>query len=313
MAPECQTESLENIENSLWQSDCAFFDMFSAGGKMGFKSKKMRALLGCAVTLGLFGAAAAKADVTQVVLGWNIENQQTGPSTVALYGTFFSTSASLDGNYSGGTLTYPGSGSPQTLTYGTSPGPNLFFQTGYLPDLTTLEADYPTGTYTVTATGSDGPSSVTTSPTAYLFGNMPALTAASYSALQGLDAGSADTVDFNGFTLNGAPSESFVFFDIYNATTSADVFSESFLPSSTSSVVIPGGTLAADTKYRYELIYDERIDGTDPTTYQLFDNRTFGYFTTPEPSSVAILLTTLAFLWAAGTGWSRFFVRKPLD
>jgi hypothetical protein len=86
------------------------------------------------------------------------------------------------------------------------------------------------------------------------------------------------------------------------------VFSDDFQPSSTSNVVIPGGTLAANTAYSFTLIYDERIVGTDAngsgiTTFQLFDDRTTGDFTTgnavvptPEPSSLALGLIVVGLL-----------------
>jgi hypothetical protein len=162
---------------------------------------------------------------------------------------------------------------------------------------------YPFGTYTLQAFGAGSPSSqVAIDYTSDPFGNTPALTASSFTALQGLNASSPDTVDFNGFTPVGGATQSFVFFTVTDVNTGTAVFSDSFLPSSTSSVTIPGGTLAAGTAYSYDLIYDERIDGTAGiSTFALFDNRTEGDFTTalvatPDPSSLALSLTVLGFL-----------------
>ncbi len=281
---------------------------------MKFKAHRIRALLGGAVTLLLFGGVPAKADLTSVDLGWNIENDQTGPSTVALFGTFFSAYAYMPtaGDYTSGTLTYPGPGSPQTLLPGTFAGPNVFFQTPYLADLPTLEADYPFGAYTAQASGGSGTPNPSTAVgidyTTEAYGNTPALTSGSFNALQGLNPALSDTVNFNAFTPSVNANLSYIFLNVYLVSTGADVFSEDFLPSSTTSVVIPGGTLAANTAYSYELNFDDRIEGTDTNgsgipTQQEFDTRTFGDFSTgnlvaatPEPSSLALGLTVLGLL-----------------
>jgi hypothetical protein len=271
---------------------------------MEFRTNRVRTLLGGAVALMMFGVPS-KADLSSFDLGWNIENDQTGPSTVLPFGTFFSAYAYMPtaGDFTSGTLTYPGPGSPQALSPGSFGGPNVYYQTPYLADLPALEAAYPFGTYTVQASGPSGPSStVGIDYTAEAYGNTPSLTAGSFNALQGLNPLLSDTVNFNGFTPNGAASQAFVFFNVYNVGTGADVFADNFLASSTASVVIPGGTLAADTAYSYELIYDDRIYGVDTNgsgipTQQEFDTRTFGNFTTtPEPGSYAAVLLVLGSL-----------------
>jgi MYXO-CTERM domain-containing protein len=267
------------------------------------------AALGGAVTLLLVGTVPAKADLTSVGLDFNIENNQTGPDTVALVGTFFSVYGFMPaaGDYTSGTLTYPGPGSPQALSPGTFNGPDVSYQTPFLPDLPSLQAAYPTGTYTIQAFGPGGPSSaVDVSYAADAYGNTPALTAASFNSLQGLNASLADTLNFNGFTPSGLSGQSFIFLNITDNGTGTDVFADNFLASSTTGVTIPGGTLAANTAYTYELIYDDRIDGTDAnglgiSTDQTFDTRTFGTFTTsattPEPGYFAIVALGLAGLF----------------
>lgn len=146
---------------------------------MEFKSKKICALLTRAVTLMLMCSIPAKADLTSFDLGWNLENNQTGPSTVTPYGTFFSAYAYMPvaGDYTSGTLTYPGPGSPQALSPGSFGGPNVFYQTPYLADQTALDAAYPFGTYTVQAFGPGAPSSVVgINYTAQAYGVTTALT-----------------------------------------------------------------------------------------------------------------------------------------
>ena len=76
-----------------------------------------------------------------------------------------------------------------------------------------------------------------------------------------------------------------------------------FLPSSTTSVTIPAGTLLPGTSYIWDVDFDSRIQSTDINgsgipTQQLFDVRTFGTFTTlttPEPASLALLAPVTAF------------------
>lgn len=252
---------------------------------------------GCALALMLISGVSARADLTGVFLGFNVENEQTTASTVSLYGTFFSADGQMGtaGEYTSGTLTYPGPGSPQALTPTTS-GFDVVYQTPFLPDVATLQTDYPFGTYTVQAFGSGAPSSaVGIDYTANAYGNTPALTAGSYNSLQGLNPGMGDTVNFNGFTTNPLANETHLFFNVYDQSGN-DVYNSGFLPSSTTSVFIPGGTFTAGTTYDYELIYDDRIDATDINgsgigTQELFDTRTFGYFTTatPEPGYFVIV------------------------
>lgn len=60
------------------------------------------------------------------------------------------------------------------------------------------------------------------------------------------------------------------------------VFSSSFLPSDTTSVTIPGGTLSAGQTYSFDLNFDDRITGNDqgiPTT-QFYDTHTSGSLST---------------------------------
>jgi hypothetical protein len=128
------------------------------------------------------------------------------------------------------------------------------------------------------------------------FGNTPSLTTASFNGLHGLNPNAPDTVNFNGFTPSATANTSNVFFSITNVSTGAYVFVGTARPSSTTSVLIPAGTLTANTAYSYELIYDDRVDnfdlnGSRIATQQLFDTRTFGSFTTaaPEPGYFPIL------------------------
>jgi hypothetical protein len=75
------------------------------------------------------------------------------------------------------------------------------------------------------------------------YSNTPELTAASFSALQGLNAADSITLDFNAMDVspNATPGANNIFFSIVNSSNST-VFNETLLTTDTS-VTIPGGTL----------------------------------------------------------------------
>jgi PEP-CTERM motif len=135
------------------------------------------------------------------------------------------------------------------------------------------------------------------------YSNTPLVT--NFSALQGLNAADAFTVDLNGMVVspNATPDANNIYFFIYNASTNAQVFSDAGPPTVTD-FVIPGGTLAAGTSYYYNLVYDDRIVGTTSgdspiTLTQFYDIGTAGDFSTaagavPEPSTWAMLIIGFA-------------------
>jgi len=244
----------------------------------------------------LFAARTATAQLVNVDLSRTAEYTQTDPSTVSLDGYFFSSRAFMTtpSDFDGGTLTYPGAGSPGTYSVVADPSqPYLNYQTGYYPDLASLNADYPTGAYTISATNSSTSSSQTTSITYSIDAypqTTPILTAASYSALQNLDPSSAATIDFNSFTPDPNASEALLFLFVVDASNDT-VYQQDDLPDSTTSLTIPAGTLSPGTDYTFRLVFSDRIDGTgtDGTPdQQIFDQGTDGSIVTvPEPAALA--------------------------
>jgi hypothetical protein len=114
------------------------------------------------------------------------------------------------------------------------------------------------------------------------------------------------TVDFDSFTQNPSASNAQTFFTIFGSS-----FSQGFLSPSTTSVVIPAGTLMPNTTYTFELNFDTRIAGTSGgiETEQLFDVRDDGSFTTgsvPEPSSGILTLCACGLLLASQIGRRAF-------
>jgi hypothetical protein len=267
---------------------------------MNFRRHRIVAL-GAVMAIGF--CAPIKADITSVYQAKNIEHNQTGPSTVSVFGTFFSGAAFMPaaGDYNTGTLTYPGPGSPQTLSPGTFGGPNVGFQTPYFPNQASLDAAYPFGLYTYHAMNTvtlASSSNVGISYTADAYSTaVPTLTSGSFNALQGYNSSQSLTVNFNSFAPAANASVGYLFWGFFNRNTNNTDLSQGFLSPSTNSLFIPGGTLAPNTDYSLELNFDDRIFGRDVNgsgigTTLGFDERTFLNFKTaaavPEPTSFAI-------------------------
>src|SRR5207253_1361687 len=139
--------------------------------------------------------------------------------------------------------------------------------------------------------------------------NLPLFTSSSFAALMaGINPATSNTINFNGFTPAANASQGFLFFVIYNSLGNV-VFNagNGFLSPSTTSAVIPAGTLSPFTQYTFELNFDDRVYGVDaggsgiPTQIQ-FDFRNDTLFSTgaavatPEPSSGLLLLTAIGFV-----------------
>jgi hypothetical protein len=85
-----------------------------------------------------------------------------------------------------------------------------------------------------------------------------------------------------------------------------DVFSQSFLPNTQTSVTIPAGTLMPGMGYTLSLDYSDRIEGSSTTgTFILYDYDTGVQFTTaavPAPSigrGLPVLLAVSGMLFSA--------------
>jgi len=245
-------------------------------------------------------ASSAKADVLNVDLGFNPTYVQTSPTTVTSTGGFTSFRAFLStaGQFNTGTLSGPAGFTTTTLTPDAS-GTVLAGGSSYA-STAALAAANPTGTYTfnlgntsTAATFSTSINYMTSAPS-----NAAQVTAASYNALQGLNAGQGVTVDFNTMVPSPDANDSEIFVNIYDSTGNA-VF-QSSLPDSATSVFIPAGTLLSGEDYTFDLLFDDRINGQtadgipDPI---FFDSHTAIAFSTavaPLPASWALLLAGFA-------------------
>jgi len=226
----------------------------------------------------------------------------TAPTAASFYFANIELTSQNPGDFTSVSVSYPGPGSPVSLPMTQS----AFFSYGpSFPTAAAMNAAVPFGTYSYTATNSStmASASATLNYTADAFTSaIPALSAASFNALNGLNPNTALTIGFNSFTPNAAANESYTFFSIFNSTGTA--FTDGFLAPGTTSLFLPAGTLAAGTTYTYELDFSDRVNGTDATGIDTLvgsDVRTDGTFTTaivvPEPgtaSIVGLLLLALA-------------------
>jgi hypothetical protein len=255
--------------------------------------------VGLAVAGLVAGAGVAHAQLTQADVGVNPTFEQTDPTTVTSTGGFFSARAFFTNPTDFGAssqLFYPGPGSPAALTLGSSP-PSLTLS-GSNSSFSGLQGDFPSGGYVFDLEGGTmGPMPFFLEYDGDAYSNTPQLAAASFSALQGLNAADSLTLDFNAMDVspNATPGANNIFFSVVDSSNST-VFNETLLTTDTS-VTIPGGTLLAGQSYSFDLLFDDRI--TDSTEgflkTQFYDTHTDGFFSTaagavPEPSTWAMLL-----------------------
>lgn len=248
---------------------------------------------------GLVAAGGvAPAGVLNADVGVNPTYEQTDGTHVVSTGGFFSARAQVSAatDYTGGTLTYGGSGSPESFVY--VPADGSWEAGGGAASLPALLTAFPPGPYAFDLTGgTDGPTTFTIDYAGSTYAeNPPELTEASFDALQGMNAAASITLDFNSFVTTGKPSNSDITLTILDSTFTPVYFS-GFLDSSATDWTIPGGTLLAGQSYTFDLLFSSQISGTNDSpsfgTTQFYDTHTQGAFTTaiPEPSTWAMLLT----------------------
>jgi PEP-CTERM motif len=242
-------------------------------------------------------ASPLHAGLTDVDLFKNIAYTQTSGAAPTTPAGFFASLRAFEqnaGDFSSVSVAYPGPASPQALSPN---GTEFIYQTPFLPTSVAMDAQYPFGTYTFQANGAVNETANIIYTTDAYTADIPALSAATFAALQGMNPANSFTFNFNSFTPNPSASVGLTFLTVFGTP-----FSASY-PNSTTSVVMGANTLLPNTTYTYELDFSDRISGSDsgvPTTVG-FDVRTDGTFTTaaistatPEPGSL-----TLAALGAA--------------
>jgi hypothetical protein len=222
-------------------------------------------------------------------------------SVISSTGAFFNAGVDLQnpGDFDGVTLTYPGSGGPQALP---QTGPKSFGIGPSFASQAAMDAAYPFGDYVLTASNSTTMATDTETlhytADAYA-GNVPALTASSYDALQGVKTSLGMlTLDFNAQDASPLATSTFNFFTIFNSPINCG-----FLSPATTSCTIDPQELKPGHTYTYELDFSNRIESSPNGVLDgvNFDVRTDGTFTTavPEPGVWALMLLGFGGLGAA--------------
>jgi PEP-CTERM motif len=241
----------------------------------------------------VMGVATARAGTISFVdIFKNVDYLQTGNgNTVTWNGAFFSAdlNSGNPNDYSNVTMTYPGPGSPVSLPEANPPSTDYHYQTTTFATQGDMNAAFPTGTYTFDADNSD---TATLQYTGDDYAqSLPYLTGTDYSALQGMDPANAFTFTFSPFVTGSNAANSYVFFTIYDETLGETVYNGGFMSATTTSVTVPGGTLAFGDTFDYEIDFSNRDIGNGTggvfSPELGFDTRTDGTFTTEkQPASV---------------------------
>jgi hypothetical protein len=248
----------------------------------------------------------------------NLGYTQTDNTSLTAQGAFFSASATVSAQataaYDSGTLTIGDPDTGPSYALASSDGGHSFsLQTPTLPSLADMDAQFPlSSTYTYTlSNGSDLASASLDLGANRYAAAPPQLTGNSFSALQGMDSSQPLALSFNAFNdVAGADAE-FIFFSIYDYTTSTWLYPLGFAPPTTTGLTLDAGLLAPGHDYAFELIYSVRVNlpgsGADFTPQVGFDLRTSGLFATavPEPATAMLWLLGLAVgVRTSRRGWS---------
>ena len=209
-----------------------------------------------------------KANLSDVNFYNNISYEQTsGAAPSTLNGYFANIGGNFQnvGDFDSVSATYPGPASPVNLTIN---GTNFNYGSVYDSTIAAQQSDFPYGAYTITANNSvtNVTQSVTINYIADFFtSSLPALTAQSYNALNGLNSNNGYLISFNSFTPNQNVNAGYTFFSIFDAKNNM-VFTSGGLSPSATSIFVPANTLLANTGYTYELDFTDRLYSTDPVT-----------------------------------------------
>lgn len=184
-------------------------------------------------------------------------------------------------------------------------GPTVYtFVSPTFASQTDMDTAFPFGTYAYTATGT--PSDATSFDfLSSFYPSQPFLAGSDFSALQGMNPAAPFTFHFSPFAVDGGVTEQFIFFSIFDLVASTTVYSDGFLPRTTTEITIPAGTLLPEQPYLFSLTYSNRLftpsPGAEFSAVLGFDLSVGGRFETglaqvPEPGSLVLL--------TSGAGWA---------
>jgi hypothetical protein len=265
-------------------------------------------------------ASPARAGISEIDQFRNDTYTQTADGNALTYnGAFLGSRLNSDNpnEYNTVQLSYLGPDSPVTLDNNLTV-PTLYeYGSNLFPTRAAMAAAFPFGQYTFSATNGLGTDTASFDYSADAYAQtLPYLTGTDFSALQGLNAGSAFTFHFSTFTPAAGVSDAFQFLTIYDANTNAVVTSFDFLSPSTTSVTLAANTLQAGHDYSYELNFSDRVGvavtGSSASGLLGFDVRTSGLFTTaavPEPSTLLLTIIGTGLLGCVGLRTNRSLAR----
>ena len=270
---------------------------------MNFSSLCLNRFVLVVAVFGLLGSGAraqSSPEISFVTLYHTAAYNQTGNgNTLTSLGSYFNASltAAQPNDFNTVQMSYPGAVAPANLLQ-QSPS-YYFFSSGTFPNQTAMDASYPTGIYQFNASGTTGSDSTSTN---YLIndypGSVPYLTGSDFTNLQGMNASTSFNFHFSPFVTGSQATDSFLFFTLFDNTTSTLVYDAGFQPATTTGLTLAANTLNASHSYSYELIYSNRDSVPSPgANFKAvlgFDRRTTGQFSTaattsPEPSTLALL------------------------
>ncbi len=264
--------------------------------------RRSQRLVLAAIASTLAAAPAARAGFTQFFQRREIDYTQTSnaaPAAESQASYLTRPSSTISPDFTAVTLAPP-VGSPLALSE-TSPGS---WDSGLTSHTFATQAQlataFPIGTYTLTGTGGSAPltASIAESQTSYP-ATQPFLTGTTYSSLQGLNPAHPLTLTWDTFTAGPGATTSSLFLTILGP--SGDVFNQ-FLPTSTTSQLLPANTFQANASYTLQLGWYSDVTSTGAGGVSLDDrfvNLTSASFTSgtvPEPASLAMIAAPLIIL-----------------
>ena len=260
-------------------------------------TRSIRTLLMTVAVLMVLAAGTARASSISVATMFrNDEFAQTGNgASLTTVGSFLSLELGSGAANDYDAVTVAFAGSPLSPVSLSQTDPSTFrYQTGFDANQAAMDADFPQTNYVFNATNSVtlAHDSATIAYSSNVYSqSTPFLTGTDYSDLQGMNAANPFTLHFSPF-VTGSADASFMFLTIFDLTQNAFVYSANFLPSATTTLVLPGNTLAGGHSFLYELDYSNRVlAGRDQVG---FDTRTEGTFTAsapvvPEPGTLTLV------------------------
>jgi uncharacterized repeat protein (TIGR03803 family) len=177
------------------------------------------------------------------------------------------------------------------------------YNSDYFYTKTAMDDAFPDGVYLLSINQNNVYSQQTLPVNELYSTSIPAFSPVTWTNLQLLDPGRDITLHWNNFTPSPGVTSAFVFIRILDSSFNY-VFLDSFLPSGTTSDVIPAHTLNFGGAYRLEVLFSDRYDalhagfGGEAELTSGFENLTYAYFTArPLNLNIAPAGANLVFSW----------------